>query len=87
MTTTSLAHSPFVPFLLTTHSDFTEEPTEATAEEIRIEAEKWVGRSKCMASLAVTIFIAWVVVAQVYRKDLPSFLYLYNADNAELTGW
>ena len=69
------------------NTDFTEEPTDATAEEIRSEAEKWVNRSKCMASLAVTIFIAWVVFAQLYRKDLPAFLYLYSADNAELTGW
>ena len=81
---TFLAHVPLSALSIT---DFTEEPTEATAEEIRIEAEKWVGRSKCMASLAVTIFIAWVVVAQVYRKELPSFLYLYSDDNAELTGW
>ena len=68
-------------------TDFTEEPTEASAEEIRMEAEKWVARSKCMASLVVTIFISWVVVAQVFRNELPTFLYLYSADNAELTGW
>ena len=69
------------------NTDFTEEPTDATAEEIRMEAEKWVGRSKCMASLTVTVFVAWVVFAQYYRHELPAFLYLYNQDNAELTGW
>lgn len=52
-----------------------------------MEAEKWVGRSKCMASVTVALFVVWVVFAQKYRNDLPAFLYLYNQDNAELTGW
>lgn len=69
------------------YSDFSEEPTEATAEEIRLEAEKWVNRSKCGASFMVSLFIAWVFVAQFFRKDLPAYLYLYSSDNAELTGW
>jgi hypothetical protein len=67
--------------------DFSEEPTEASAEEIRMEAEKWVNRSKYGASVVVTIFVAWVIFAQVYRSHLPAVLYLYNYDNAELTGW
>jgi hypothetical protein len=67
--------------------DFSEEPTEASAEEIRMEAEKWVNRSKYGASVVVTVFVAWVIFAQVYRSHLPAVLYLYNYDNAELTGW
>jgi hypothetical protein len=67
--------------------DFSEEPTEASADEIRMEAEKWVNRSKCGASVVVTVFLAWVIFAQVFRSHLPTVLYLYNYDNAELTGW
>uniref|UniRef100_A0A7S3P8C1 Gamma-secretase subunit PEN-2 n=1 Tax=Amphora coffeiformis TaxID=265554 RepID=A0A7S3P8C1_9STRA len=73
--------------ILNPDDHFNEEPTELSAEEIRMEAEKWVSRSKCMASLAVTLFVAWVIVAQCFRHELPAILYMYNQDNAELTGW
>ena len=70
-----------------THTDFSEEPTEATAEEIRRDAQKWVDRSRFMSIVTMTVLVAWVVVAQVFRNDLPAVLFLYSADNAELTGW
>lgn len=40
-----------------------------------------------MSIVTMTVLVAWVVVAQVFRNDLPAVLFLYSADNAELTGW
>jgi hypothetical protein len=53
-----------------------------------MEEQKWVFRCKIGALLGWMLFIAWIVVAQIYRGDvLPNSLYMFNSDSAELTGW
>jgi hypothetical protein len=60
---------------------------EATPEEIKQEAEKWVRRCKICATVAVASWVAWIVTAQVLRNVLPSSLYMLNPDDQALTGW
>jgi len=59
-----------------------------SSDEIKLEAQKWVFRCKIGAVLGWVLFIAWIVVAQVFRGDLfPSSMYMLSSDSAELTGW
>jgi hypothetical protein len=60
---------------------------EATPEEIKREAEKWVKRCKVCATVVVTTWVAWIVTAQVLRNVLPASLYMFNPDDQALTGW
>jgi len=59
-----------------------------TADEIQLEAQKWVFRCRVGAVLGSLVFVAWIVVAQVYRGTVfPASLYMLNSDSAEMTGW
>jgi len=60
---------------------------DATPEEIRRVAEKWVRRCKFSAIAVVAAWIGWIVTAQVLRSSLPASLYMLNSDDASLTGW
>ena len=71
-------------------ADFQDDSSEAgpTADEIKIEAQKWVVRCKIGALLGWMLFIAWIVVAQIFRGNLfPNSLYMFSSDSAEWTGW
>jgi hypothetical protein len=58
-------------------------------EEIQREAASWVRKCQYGAVLFVTLWIGWIVTAQILRKEgalSPSWFFL-NSDDAELTGW
>jgi len=47
-----------------------------------------VFRCRVGAVLGSLVFVAWIVVAQVYRGTVfPASLYMLNSDSAEMTGW
>jgi hypothetical protein len=60
---------------------------EATPEEIKMEAEKWVHRCKVSAIVVVSAWVAWIITAQVLRGVLPASLYMLNPDDEAITGW
>jgi hypothetical protein len=68
-------------------SDFTDEPTESTPEEIQLEAEKWVNRCKLSASIFISLWIGWIVASQLLRNTLPSSWYMLNPQDVSRTGW
>lgn len=83
-------------------SDFQDEPAapssssnnnnaepEMSVEEIKQAAATWVSRCQIGAFIYITLWIGWIVAAQLLRKSsiLPSSWFILNPDNAELTGW
>lgn len=68
-------------------TDFQDAPTEASPEEIKRQAEKWVMRCKYAAASVVVAWIGWIVTAQVLRDQFPSSWYMMNANDEKLTGW
>jgi hypothetical protein len=60
-----------------------------TPEEVQQQVKVWVGRCRVGAILSWTVVIGWIVTAQVLRRDsiLPAKWYMFNADDASLTGW
>uniref|UniRef100_A0A7S3DXT4 Gamma-secretase subunit PEN-2 n=1 Tax=Entomoneis paludosa TaxID=265537 RepID=A0A7S3DXT4_9STRA len=80
--------------LINPDDHFQDEPAAAgndgrPPEEIQREATKWVSRCQTGAIIAVTLWIGWIVTAQYLRSqgNLPSSLYFYSDNDAELTGW
>ncbi len=70
--------------------DFADDSDESglTPEQIQMESQKWVSRSKKGAIVSFTVFIAWIVIAQVLRGSVfPPSLYMLNPDDASITGW
>lgn len=67
--------------------DFQDDPTEATQEEIKQEALKWIQRCKIGASITVTIWLAWIITSQVMRDHLPASLFMLAPDDSAMTGW
>mmetsp|Transcript_21789 Transcript_21789/g.60570 ORF Transcript_21789/g.60570 Transcript_21789/m.60570 type:complete len:118 (+) Transcript_21789:75-428(+) len=60
-----------------------------SAQEINDEAAKWVNRCQKGATIAVVMWIGWIVTSQVLRSQglLPSVLFFESAYNTEVTGW
>jgi len=58
-----------------------------TAEEIQMEAQKWLSRCQKSAIIAFGLWLAWVIVSQVLKDVLPASLYMMRSDDAALTGW
>jgi hypothetical protein len=57
-------------------------------EQIKLEMEKWVRRCHYGAVVSISVFVAWIVIAQVLRGSvLPRQLYFIRPDNADITGW
>jgi hypothetical protein len=75
--------------LLNADDHFQDEPTQATPEQIKAEAEKWVQRCQYSAVVAFTGWLAWIIISQVLRVNgmLPASLFMLNADDQALTGW
>lgn len=75
--------------LLNPDDHFQDEPTEATPEEIKAEAAKWVQRCQYSATVAFAVWLAWIVTCQVLRVYgmMPASLFMLNADDQALTGW
>lgn len=69
--------------------DFQEEPDDPnlSAEDIKGRASFWVKRCQMGAITVFTLWVIWIILAQVLRRYLPVRLYMVNADDAELTGW
>eukprot|EP01083_Nonionella_stella_P265052 898351_1 len=57
--------------------------------EIQREAAKWVSRCQTGATVVVSLWLAWIGIAQYLRVEnlLPSKFFFYSSDDAELTGW
>jgi len=84
---TEFSSSLFIAFIIFTDIQDDSE-NGLTADEIKLEAQKWVFRCKIGAVLGWMLFIAWVVVAQIYRGDVfPNSMYMLSSDSAEMTGW
>ncbi|KAL7569339.1 hypothetical protein ACA910_016881 [Epithemia clementina (nom. ined.)] len=62
---------------------------EMSLEEIKQAAASWVSKCQTCAAIFLTLWIGWIVAAQVLRNAgiLPSSWFILNPDNAELTGW
>jgi hypothetical protein len=76
---------PFFPSLL--HADFQDDPVERDTEAIKQEAELWVQRCKYSAAVVMSLWIGWIVAAQLLRDILPPSWYMLNADDSAQTGW
>lgn len=84
-TTLSLSFDYFFLFV-----DFADDNDESglTPEQIQMESQKWVSRCKKGAFVGFTVFIAWIIIAQVLRGSVfPPSLYMLNPDDASITGW
>jgi len=73
--------------ILNPDDHFQDDPTEATQEEIKQEALKWIQRCKIGASITVTIWLAWIITSQVMRDHLPASLFMLAGDDSAMTGW
>ena len=69
------------------YSDFQDEPTQRTPEDIEQEAAMWVQRCKTGVFMFVSIWIGWIVASQLLRGTLPSSWYMLNEDDPAVTGW
>jgi hypothetical protein len=49
--------------------------------------KSWVAKCKFGAIAVVGAWIAWIVVAQVLKKQLPGSLYVRSPDDGDFTGW
>ena len=67
--------------------DFPEEPTALSPQEIILARKSWVAKCKGGAITVVAAWIAWIVVAQVLKHELPGSLYVRSPDDGDWTGW
>jgi len=47
----------------------------------------WVGKCKVGAVAVLGFWIIWIVLAQVFKHDLPGNLFIRAPDDGEWTGW
>ena len=57
------------------------------AQVVHKEVEKWVKRSSLGAVLVVSLFVAWVVMFQVYKDSFGPQWFVMSEDQGEATGW
>ena len=76
--------------------DFQDEPTsgrgsepQMSLEEIKQETAAWVSRCQKSAAIFITLWIGWIITAQVLRHEdiLSSKWFILSPNDAELTGW
>jgi hypothetical protein len=59
-----------------------------TPEQIQKRVKFWVVRCKIGAIITLPVFVAWIVIAQVFRGSVfPHTWYMLNANDVALTGW
>lgn len=76
--------------ILLCFTDFADDNEDSglTPEQIQMESQKWVSRCKKGAIVSSIIFVAWIVIAQVFRGSVfPPSLYMLNPDDESITGW
>ena len=58
-------------------------------EEIKQATAAWVSRCQTGAAIFLTLWVGWIVAAQVLRNAdiLPSSWFILDPSNSELTGW
>ena len=72
--------------------DFADDPAltiSLTPEEIQLVVQKWIQKCKVSAIIVITIWIGWIITAQVLRGHqlLPVQLYMLSSDSQQVTGW
>lgn len=53
-----------------------------------VEARKaWVSKCQVGAIAVFGTWFAWIVLAQIFKYDLPGSLFIRSADDGAFTGW
>mmetsp|Transcript_14471 Transcript_14471/g.21330 ORF Transcript_14471/g.21330 Transcript_14471/m.21330 type:complete len:140 (+) Transcript_14471:2-421(+) len=60
---------------------------DAPAEQILLLEKKWVKRESVGLILVVFAWVSWIVVFQILKDSLPSWLLVRGENDAERTGW
>lgn len=70
-------------------ADYNDEPDEETlsAEQVKLETKKWVRRSLFGAAVVCSLWVAWIVVFQVFSDEFGPNWFVMSEDEAEKTGW
>mmetsp|Transcript_11879 Transcript_11879/g.18229 ORF Transcript_11879/g.18229 Transcript_11879/m.18229 type:complete len:124 (-) Transcript_11879:285-656(-) len=72
---------------LLNEDESSESEDDTPSEQILLLEKKWIKREFIGLILVLFAWISWIVVFQILKDSLPSWLLVRGVDDAERTGW